>query len=67
MYLLYFEDMLELEENQLEGTIPTEINRLGGLCEFVGHVVPLSFLLSQVPLMNILLVCIPVSQLCCFS
>jgi hypothetical protein len=59
---------LELSINNLTGTIPSEIDLLTSLCEFVGHRVPLSFFLALSALMNhIQLVCFSVSQMFCGS
>jgi hypothetical protein len=56
-------DFIDLSYNFLTGTIPSEIDSLTSLCEFVGRLSPLSFVLEQGALMNILLVCSSVSQI----
>jgi hypothetical protein len=56
-------DFLDLSDNFLNGTIPSEISSLVTLCEFVGRLSPLSFVLEQGALMNILLVCSFVLQI----
>jgi hypothetical protein len=60
-------ERLSLRDNTLTGPIPSEINRLVNLGEFVSCHVPLSFVLAQSALMNILLVCFFVSQYICVS